>query len=61
VPKKIQRYIIKSLKLNTKGNKKLCGNWVWWCMPVIPAPGRLRHEELESEVSLGYVVSLNPA
>jgi hypothetical protein len=27
----------------------------WWLMPVIPALGRLRQENLKFEVSLGYI------
>jgi hypothetical protein len=27
----------------------------WWCIPVIPALKRLRHEDHELQVSLGYV------
>jgi hypothetical protein len=26
----------------------------WWCMPIIPALRRLRHEDLEFKASLGY-------
>jgi hypothetical protein len=29
-----------------------------WCMPVISALGRLRQEDHEFEVSLGYIVKL---
>jgi hypothetical protein len=31
-------------------------NQVWWYLPVIPALGRLRQEDLQFETSLGYVV-----
>jgi hypothetical protein len=31
-------------------------SWVWWCMPVIPALGRLRQEHLEFKASLSYLV-----
>jgi hypothetical protein len=29
--------------------------WVWWCTPVIPAPGRLRQEDLKFRVRMGYI------
>jgi hypothetical protein len=29
-------------------------SWKWWCMPVIPALGRLRQEDLEFLTSLTY-------
>jgi hypothetical protein len=35
-------------------------NWVWWCMLVIPALGRLRQEDLEFKASLGCIVNLRP-
>jgi hypothetical protein len=28
----------------------------WWFMPIIPAFGRLRQENLDFETSLGYIV-----
>jgi hypothetical protein len=28
--------------------------WAWWCVPVIPALRRLRHEDLEFKASWGY-------
>jgi hypothetical protein len=27
---------------------------VWWCLPVIPVLGRLRHKDLQFQSSLGY-------
>jgi hypothetical protein len=30
-------------------------SWVWRSVPVIPALGRWRQEDLECEVSLGYI------
>jgi hypothetical protein len=30
-------------------------SWVWWCTPVIPALRRLRQEDSEFEVSVGYI------
>jgi hypothetical protein len=38
-----------------------CHNFIvselhYWCMPIIPALGRLRQEDLKFESSLGYVV-----
>jgi hypothetical protein len=32
-----------------------CSSWVWWQRPVIPAPGRLRPEDLESKASWSYI------
>jgi hypothetical protein len=31
---------------------------MWWCIPVIPALGRLRQEDHEFEVTMGYTVRL---
>jgi hypothetical protein len=28
----------------------------WWCIPVIPALGRLRQKDHEFRASLGYIV-----
>jgi hypothetical protein len=35
---------------------KANGGWAWWYKPVIPALPKLRWEDLELEVSLGYRV-----
>jgi hypothetical protein len=36
------------------------GKWshAWWCMPVIPALGKLRQENHEFKVSLSYIETL---
>jgi hypothetical protein len=31
-------------------------DWAQWCKPVIPTQGKLRQEDCEFEVSLGYIV-----
>jgi hypothetical protein len=49
----IQRNIIEP----SKGGKEL----VWWGMPVIPALGRVRQEDLGFEDILGNMVSSRPA
>lgn len=37
-------------------------SWVWCCPPEIPAPGRLKQNNLrKSEANLDYTVSLKPA
>jgi hypothetical protein len=36
--------------------KKKYRGWRWWYMPIISALGRLRKEDCEFEVSLGYAV-----
>lgn len=28
----------------------------WWCTPIFPAPGRLRHKDGQLEASLGYIL-----
>jgi hypothetical protein len=33
-------------------------SWAWWCMPVIPALGRLKWDDWEFKASLGYIVRL---
>jgi hypothetical protein len=38
--------------------KKMRPCWVWWCKPVSLALRRLRQENLELEVSLGYIARL---
>jgi hypothetical protein len=36
-------------------HQKVCLNWAWWFMPIIPALERLRQEDCEFQVSLGYI------
>jgi hypothetical protein len=31
-------------------------DWVWWCIFVILALGRLRQEDVEFKANLGYIV-----
>jgi hypothetical protein len=39
-------------------SKRLLQSQAWWYMPVIPALGRLRQEDLVFEASLSYIVKL---
>jgi hypothetical protein len=39
-------------------NKGKFQNWAWWYMPIIPALGMLREEDLKFQPSLGYTVRL---
>jgi hypothetical protein len=39
-----------------KKQRNCLGNLVYWCTSIIPEFRRLRKEDLESEVSLGYPV-----
>jgi predicted glycosyl hydrolase (DUF1957 family) len=36
--------------------KKFFLSWAWWYIPVIPALGRLRQEDHQFEVNLGFTV-----
>jgi hypothetical protein len=32
-------------------------SWDWWCTAVIPVFQRLKHKDLESKASLGYIAN----
>jgi hypothetical protein len=40
----------------TNYKKRKC-SWVWPCTSAIPAPRRMRQEDLEFQASLGYTVT----
>jgi hypothetical protein len=45
---------VEDLTLNRK--KIIYLSEKWWCLPVIPALGRLRQEDNEFKSSLGYIL-----
>jgi hypothetical protein len=48
-----------SIQINTKNIslvKKSRMGWMWWCMPIIQALGRLRQEDCKLEGSMNNII-----
>jgi hypothetical protein len=48
-------------ELTQKTLREQDSKWVWWCLPVTTAVGRLRKDDLEFKVSLNSAVQWDPA